>query len=320
MAVRTTACDAHRASNSFEMRDHPLALRSEWRHRESPAHSITAMTNVAKREQAPKRWGYLLAALLHISPIAWAQHAAPRSAAAVSLASSTTARFDDPWFAERNPATLAHIAYPLLASTFSPAPSAVPGLFEGEALATYPIDSIRHVGLLLEGAGIAGYREFGGRLLGSTMIAAGIGIGAAAGLRALSIDRYGSADAMDLHVGLLARLTPELSVGGAIAQTLTRGTDLERIDGMSFGAALEVAPRVTISVDVAQRLRRSATLALGLSAMVAKDLVLRCGLASAPGEACGGFAYTHDAISVAYAAAYRIPLGLQHACDVRVRW
>jgi hypothetical protein len=279
------------------------------------------MNNLAKLTHARKRWAYLLLLLLHVAARACAQQPDELDPAGGALATATAARTESPWLVLRNPGALAWTAGRTALLSGAPPPAALPGLAQGCALVLLPLDSAWRAGMEIQGSGIASYREVATEVLAAAEVLPGIGFGAGLPVRTLAIERYGASAAVDITVGMVARLTPSIRIGGAVLHTLTSPrAALEQLDRLAFGAALDLSGDAVVSIDVAEQLRRPASVAIGISGRVLATITLRGGISSSPAEITGGFSLDHGTLSVDYAALYRFPLGLRHVIGAGLRW
>jgi hypothetical protein len=240
------------------------------------------------------------------------------SPASVGLSGSIVARTASPWTALSNPASLAGCSAAEVLGACSPSALGIDRFIQGTTIATLPFDSLRCGALSAGATGVPGYRE----LFASAMFAirsGGISFGADLSLLSLSIDRYGSAIAPTLDIGVLASLSERTRLGGGVSNvTRERLADADLPQRITLGFAMDFG-RTTLSADVAQELGRPASVGLGLSFTPIPETTFSAGVASYPQQFSLGFSYDYHGIIVDYGASYALPLGFHHLFGAGVR-
>jgi hypothetical protein len=261
----------------------------------------------------------MLALLLAALPaIAQAQSSLASTPAGVALAGSATARTESVWHALANPANIDGVGQPLLLSTFSPSAIGIEGFHEGGMIVAMPVDSALHLAAAAGTVGVHGYREVSARAIGAVKEGT-FTFGVAVTIQSIAIDRYGSAVAPSVDLGMLGRLNDRISFGGSIVN-ITRSTisGVELPQRLALGFAFDLGT-TALSFDLLHELRRSTAAALGISLTPVPQLVLRAGIASEPSTVSFGTGYELHGVLIEYGGAYISPLGFQHLFGAGVR-
>jgi hypothetical protein len=247
-----------------------------------------------------------------------AQAGVRESPALLALAGSVVARTGTPWYALSNPASLAGDTDIDILCAYSPSSIGIAGFVQGTMIATLPFDSLRCGALSAGATSVPGYREvYGSATIG--LRSGSISFGAAISILSISIDRYGSAVAPTLDIGLLAALNDRTRLAGAVSNvTRERLADADLPQRLALGLAMDFG-RTTISADVVQELHRSASVAIGLSFTPVPGSTINAGVGSYPEQISLGFSYNYHGIVIDYGGSYGVPLGFRHLFGAGVR-
>ncbi len=281
-------------------------------------------TNLLKKKHPVKGSMVSLFCLLLLGVLenipAGAQGASGPDPAAISLAGSTTARDEELWHAQGNPASLAGTGHEIRAS-YAPSSLGIGGYYEGSSIGRVYAGGAFRVALAGTALGVEGYREITAGAILSVVLTGGVRLGATVGLHSVHIDRYGAASALSCDLGALAHLTDDIRFGASIrnlGRATLAGTELSQ--EVAFGFGFDMGAATTLSLDARHELRRPAAVALGLSTLPVPELALRAGVATAPATIGLGAGYRLGGVTVEYGGAYISPLGFHHVIGAGMRW
>lgn len=203
----------------------------------------------------------------------------------------------------------------------------------------YGLPELRHGALTLnwpQGRYVfaAGSSTFGFEAYRETYLSAGIArtlglgpdralhLGATTRYYHVQAGRFGSSQAVGLHLGVIMQVLPLIHVGAHATNVnqpaWTSDTPLSRT--LSVGAAYDLSERVDLSADLFKDLDFPLRFRTGLEASVLPLLVLRGGLQTAPSEFALGLEVRHGALRLGVAAEQHWELGWSPSADVRLLW
>jgi len=240
---------------------------------------------------------------------------------ATALSGSTAARTKDPSLSTSNPASIGSIDSVALFVSFAPSNLGIDRYHEGALVVALPLDSSLGCALAVHGFGNGLYEEYTASGSVAWNVGEGVAIGLATSLHSLAIARYGSALSGSIDAGIIVRPSQDIRFG-ASAHNLTRstiaGTDLPQ--RLTAGFAFDLDSGTTLSIDLAQELRRQVSVALGVSTIAIEGFTIRGGVGQAPTSISLGTGYDNGSIGIDYGAAYIDPLGVRQAVGIRLRW
>jgi hypothetical protein len=240
-----------------------------------------------------------------------------KGARPIALGNAFVALADNQWATYYNPAGLARIQTVQCALFFVPEQFGLSELRTISAATTFPI-GFATAGVLLEKFGFDLYRE--------TNISVGVGkfvdefiaAGMSINLNTVSIDRYGSAMAATIDVGMLVELLEDIRLGfnwknisatsvGALRESLPQV--------QSFGACYDLTQQSQICLELEKDIRFPFAVKLGFEHRFLKVFAFRFGLSNNPDKFSFGIGASTSGIEFSYAGYSHPQLGWTHQVE-----
>jgi len=232
----------------------------------------------------------------------------------VAMGGASVAELGNPWAAFSNPGGLAALDGRILSLFYSPQPFGLKELARGSfsfveptTIGTFAASGSRY--------GFELYREVDiqasfGRMI-NDMFSAGMSVH----YYHLSIERYGSAQAIGVDVGLLAHLTDQIRWGFAAfnVNAPTIGRAKEKLPQVfSTGVAYSPLPEITLAVDLEKDIRYPVELHAGVQYLLLDLLAARVGTTGNPSLLSAGLGIHLSIAQLDYAFADHEDLGPTH--------
>jgi hypothetical protein len=237
-----------------------------------------------------------------------------RGSNGVAMGGATVASLGDPWAAFSNPGGLATVDGRVLSLSYSPQPFGLRELAHGSftfvepaGIGTFAVSGSRY--------GFELYREADLQVSFGTMINDMFSAGATVHYYHLSIERYGSAHAFGVDVGLLAHLTDQFRWGFSSfnVNAPAIGRAKEKLPQVfSTGVAYSPMPEVTLAADLEKDIRYPAELHAGVQYLFLDVLAARVGTAGDPSMLTAGLGIHVSVMCLDYAFAEHQDLGPTH--------
>jgi hypothetical protein len=232
----------------------------------------------------------------------------------VAMGGATVAEPNNPWAAFSNPGGLGAMDGRVLSLYYSPQPFGLKELAHGSfsfieptAIGTFAASGSRY--------GFDLYREVDMQVSFGRMISNMFSAGASVHYYHLSIERYGSAQAVGIDVGLLAHLTDQIRWGFAAfnVNAPTIGSAKEKLPQVfSTGVAYSPMPEVTLAVDLEKDIRYPVELHAGVQYIFLDLLAARVGTTGDPSILSAGLGIHYSLIQFDYAFTNHEDLGATH--------
>jgi hypothetical protein len=184
------------------------------------------------------------------------------------------------------------------------------------AASPLPIGALQ---LTLTRFGTTLYREHMAMLTYAARLDETFAVGASFSYNALSIDRYGSAHAWGVDLGVSANPATGLTIGAAMLNvnrpTIGAGADeLPRM--FSVGMAYRLSPQACFSADMVKDVRFPESIRAGIEVAPLNFIALRTGVSTEPSRFYGGLGIRIASIEINYAVVTHQELGLTHTFGI----
>jgi hypothetical protein len=232
----------------------------------------------------------------------------------IGMGGAIIAELSNPWTAFSNPGGLATMDGRVLSLYYSPQPFGLKELARGSfsfveptSIGTFAASGSRY--------GFELYREVDIQVSFGRMINDMFSAGVSVHYYHLSIERYGSAQAIGVDVGLLAHLTDQIRWGFAAfnANAPTIGRAKEKLPQVfSTGVAYSPMPEVTLAADLEKDIRFPVELHAGVQYLFLDLLAVRVGTTGDPSMLSAGLGIHLSLVRLDYAFANHEDLGPTH--------
>ena len=244
-----------------------------------------------------------------------------RGAKAIAIANAFTSIADNSWAVSYNPAGLAQLVSPQVATFFIPQQFGIPELRTISLSAAYSINP-GTIGAVVE--------QFGFDLYRTTEIALGYGlaldslisVGASIDVERVAIERYGVSYNTTFDIALLGHPLANLSLGFCLKNvTAARiGTTRDRLPQyFMFGASYTPFRDFCLVSEIEKDAQFPLAVKVGVEEKFFGFLSLRCGVGDNPDKFSAGIAVQYSTIEFGYAGYSHPELGWTHQIEISMR-
>lgn len=258
-----------------------------------------------------------LAALI-LTPAVEAQELLILNPLDASYAGPAVARSESVWNLRSNPASLSTTDTRLGVSG-SPTAPGIGTIGEGTVAASLPLSETVGAGITAEYTAAGAYARTSISGMGAVNLGA-VTLGLGATYHAVSIDGYGSAGVATFDLGVRAKVTEKITLGGAF-RNVARATlaDEALPQRLNLGFGFDLGSKTMLSIDAVQEIDRSGGATLGISSEVIDGLTLRGGAGIGPGTVALGIGYSISSVTLDLGGSYVAPLGVRTALGASVK-
>ncbi len=242
----------------------------------------------------------------------------PHGARAVGLAGATVAIEGDLWSAFVNPSCLPVAGGTIVAAEYFPALFGLPEIKRGAIVIdrTFPFGPMS---ISMSGLGFDLYREMSVGVAAGYELNERIVLGIGVSLYSLSIQDYGSDQALGVDVGALVRLGAGICYGVSLhgVNRPAVGADEEPLpQTMTMGISASPIPAATLAVSAGKDSHYPFELSVGAEYCLENLLTLRLGVCHEPSTVAAGITVRTSLLCLDYAYSMHPDLGGTHCFSV----
>jgi len=245
-----------------------------------------------------------------------------RGTKAIAFANAFVALSDNPWAVSYNPAGLAQLHSPAIASFYVPQQFGLPELRTISLSAAIPFNP-GTIGTFIEQFGFDLYRTTNVGLGCGFDLAGMISVGATIDFEEVSIERYGRSHNITLDVGLLGKPFGNVAIGFCIKTvTATRiGISRERLPQyLLMGASYTPYRGFCLVSEIEKDVQFPLVVKAGIEQTVFDFVSLRFGIANNPDKFSAGIAVRYSSFEFGYAGYTHPDLGWTHQIEIAMQW